>query len=627
MGTPDAMTIRSEAGNKNLFERLSELQLPPPAILVSLLMACVFLLRLPSARLPRELGVDESQMLSEAMKYVVDPRPWKAVDGGTSGPLNSLFISAFLLLGFKPGYVLLHMLGSLLVCLQVLVAYVTLRRLASEKTATLGAALLVFLCGVNTQLLYLHYNTELLPTLLLMVGFYIFLWLLDDNSGARPGVRLLLLFLAGLVLGAAPWCKLQAAPITAAFGLLLLALIFRNKNAASGWLVHVKGMIALGSGALLPACIILAVVAESGAIKDFWYSDVLNNMAYAGGLSWASCVENLVLGVLFTPVHQLLLVALLGIGLLDCFSPGREVSLLFRKQRWAFSGLAIYAVAGLFASCRVKYFWPKDMFSIPPMTYIAAVLVSLGLTALVKARRSAHPKPSVLFSVLGLLLLGATAALYMAYATRYIKMVHTIHQLSRVQPETTGGVANISGKAPDKTLGDRIADSIGPRNWSLEDYGNDRIVTVIDKIRRTRPVRSLSIWGWSPGVYVLTGIPPATRGAAVFFEINDALPYREYYRARFLGDLRANPPDLFIDTVVRGAIMWPFPPKWTENDGYESDPELRKFIDDNYVLVDELALQPGAKLVRFFARRTTADTLGRNRTQLPRTLVERPEVR
>ncbi len=46
--------------------------------------------------------------------------------------------------------------------------------------------------------------------------------------------------------------------------------------------------------------------------------------------------------------------------------------------------------------------------------------------------------------------------------------------------------------------------------------------------------------------------------------------------------------------------MWP---DWTENDGYESDPELRKFIDENYILVDQLTLVKGAKPVPFFARR------------------------
>ena len=37
--------------------------------------------------------------------------------------------------------------------------------------------------------------------------------------------------------------------------------------------------------------------------------------------------------------------------------------------------------------------------------------------------------------MLGLLLLGATVALYHGICIRYIKMVKTIHELSRVQPE------------------------------------------------------------------------------------------------------------------------------------------------------------------------------------------------
>ena len=71
-------------------------------------------------------------MLSQAMKFLVDPRPWIAVDPDSSGPLNSYLISAFLFMGFKPGFVLVHMLASILICLQILMVYLTLRRLGSE---------------------------------------------------------------------------------------------------------------------------------------------------------------------------------------------------------------------------------------------------------------------------------------------------------------------------------------------------------------------------------------------------------------------------------------------------------------------------------------------------------------
>ncbi len=574
-------------------------------------MACVFLLRLPSALMPRELGVDESQLLAEAMKYMVDPRPWKAVDGGTSGPLNSLFISAFLVMGFKPGYVLVHILASLLICLQVLVAYLTLRRLGSEKTATLGGLLLAFAYGFPTDRLYLLYNTELLPTLLLMLGFYLFIVSLDETSLRRSGVRLSLLFVAGLAVGIAPWCKLQAAPVTGALGLVLLASLFRTRGPSSAPLRRGMEVVALGCGAVLTSCIMLVVLTKSGALKDFWYSYILNNFAYGGNLSVARCLEHFVLLVLFTPVNQMLLVAILGIGLLDYFSLSGEWSLLLKRQAWAFGGLAVYAGAALFAACRVKYFWPKDFFFIPPMAYIAALLASSGVTALMQRRRS-HETPGSgnLLPVLGLFLLGATAALYVGYVVRYVKMVHTIQELSHVQPVSGGRMASIDSRlqvtaANNETTLRGLADCIGPRKWILPDYGTDRIVAAVGRIRKTRSVRTLSIWGWAPGVYVLTGIPPATRDAVPFFAIDSSHPYQHYFQRRFLADLQQNPPDLFIDTVVRGAILWPW--KWTEDNGYESDPELRSYIDDSYFQIDELPLENGAKPVRFFARREPSD--------------------
>ncbi len=63
------------------------------AAFIALLITCLFLLRLPSALVPREFNVDESLLLSQAMKFAVDPRPWIAADVETSGPLNSYFVS------------------------------------------------------------------------------------------------------------------------------------------------------------------------------------------------------------------------------------------------------------------------------------------------------------------------------------------------------------------------------------------------------------------------------------------------------------------------------------------------------------------------------------------------------
>ena len=36
-----------------------------------------------------EINLDESQLLAQAMRYKADLMPWRSVDGGSSGPLNT----------------------------------------------------------------------------------------------------------------------------------------------------------------------------------------------------------------------------------------------------------------------------------------------------------------------------------------------------------------------------------------------------------------------------------------------------------------------------------------------------------------------------------------------------------
>src|ERR1035438_10201808 len=111
---------------KTLWKRLSGVGLPSPIVVAAILIGCLFLLRLPTAFFPHELDVGESQMLAQGMKFLVDPVPWRAVDGSTSGPLNSYLFSVLLLAGFKASYALAHLLATGLVCLHVWIAYRTL---------------------------------------------------------------------------------------------------------------------------------------------------------------------------------------------------------------------------------------------------------------------------------------------------------------------------------------------------------------------------------------------------------------------------------------------------------------------------------------------------------------------
>jgi hypothetical protein len=568
-------------------------------------MASVFLLRLPSALVPRELNADEGQMLSQAMKFLVDPRPWIAVDPDSSGPLNSYLISVFLFMGFKPGFVLVHILACVLICLQILMAYLTLRRLGSVETAAVGAFLPVLFYGLATHTYYLHYVSALLPTLLLMVGFYFFLAWLDEPVEHQTRAQFCLLFVSGLALGTAPWCKLQAAPITCALSLVVMAAIFKERGHSFSLSLRVKELLSFCVGAVLTTCVMLAVLARTGAMKEFWYSYILGNLAAAGPLSLIGGIENFLLLFVVWPFRQPLLVAVLSIGLLVHAYRRGDIRHFFKTRKWTGIGLLAYTGAALFAACRPRYsVGTYGIFLIPPITYLVAAPIRT-FPVLTDFKKNRHLRSQMVFGLAFVLIFAAIDG------ARYANMVKAIRELSRSQLAWNPRIAKDVSRSPEAASNARVgevklalAGFLAPRRWVVGD-SNERIADAVRDIQKTRPVRSLTIWGWAPGVYVLTGIPPATRDVIGHFVITQG-PMQSYFRARFLNDLREKTPDLFIDAVAPDAFMWW---GWTENDGYESDPQLRIFIDRNYVLVDELTLVKGAKPIRFFARRESSSQM------------------
>ncbi len=126
-------------------------------------------------------------------------------------------------------------------------AYLTLRRLGSEISARFGTLLLVLFYGLTSSANFLHYSGELLPALLINIGFYFVVRLLGDSLGSRLRNGNLFAFLGGLALGAAPWCKLQAAPISASLALFALVAIWSSRRqplAERAWHLRTFALVA-----------------------------------------------------------------------------------------------------------------------------------------------------------------------------------------------------------------------------------------------------------------------------------------------------------------------------------------------------------------------------------------------
>ncbi len=526
-----------------------------PLAITCLFGALVFLLRMPSGLFPREMDPDESQMLTQAAKFLLDPVPWRSVDGTSSGPGNSYFLTLFLLLGLKPTYVLAHQAANLLAALQVMVAYRTLLRLTAEKAAALGTIPVAFVFVFSVELW--QYSSELLPALLLTVGFHGALsYLRNPDHPARWLVA------SGLALGLAPWCKLQSLPISG-----LLALFVAGVLAFSDRRRKFVAHAALFGGAfVLPTALLVAVLWPAGALGDMWQSYVLGNLWYAGDVTLISILLDVVRLLLPMATGPLVFTLLLAIGLLAAARRRTGGLSLASEERTEWWGLTLYLGAAAAAVIRPATFYSHYLvFLIYPLACLTTLLLWRVWQLHQPAAKGALP-------------LGPVARL----ATLGITLMYAVSLVATMQ-FVTGIIL------PDKPIAD----------------ASPRIAAALNKLNETTPFHSLAIWGWAPGVYVLTGIPPATRDAVGHFVISSG-PLQGYFRSRFVGDLERQMPDVFVDAVAPGAFMW----SWSTVDGYESDPALKALIDRNYTLAGELELEDNAKPVRLFTRRKAA-TAGR----------------
>ena len=543
-------------------DRLSEMPAPSPLATTFLILASLLVLRLPNILDPHEWNQDESFMLGHGMRFLLDPVPWRSVDGASIGPLNSHLLAAILWLGVKPSFMLLHFIAYLLVSLQTLTAYWTLLRLVSQRAAAWGALPMVLFFGLTGTPDYLHDSSEVLPALLAALGFYSFVrWATEDGSASLLH-RLLPLFLSGIAWGAAPWGKLQEGPISGVLGLLVvLAVCSKVRDRA---LQRVFQLAVFGLGAILPSAVLLTVIVRGGALKDFWTSYIVGNLAYVGGETWTDTLIDCAKVLLSAGIGPLTCLVALACVLFVYDSEMDPRQWLSGKNIFVYSGLALYFCAALFACARPVTFVPHYfVFLVYPMTCIAGILGTRAFPVLKEIKQSRKNMPlAVTVPTVGII------AFYQVNAALFLMLnAVTVYGLFRPRVDS-----------------------------------NDMIYGEIRKLKAAYPVKSIGIWGWAPGVFVLTGIPPAVRDVCNQANVHSKGFLQAYYQHRFADDMRRASPDLFIDAVAPGEILW----NWTENDAYESNPELKNYIDDKYVLVDEIALKPHAKPVRIFARRDAA---------------------
>jgi hypothetical protein len=322
---------------------------------------------------------------------------------------------------------------------------------------------------------------------------------------------------AGLVLGLIPLSKLQALPIAGALFVLFALAIWKKPHAA-------RAVGLLGLGAILPASIVTFVLLARGDAHNAFVSYVLQSSAYVGtpkdvaGYWWYALLLYPWTGPLFC---GLIVAALLLRG-----AGGTAL------QRAAPFGAAFVALAALVAIA-VPGYWSQHYLQLAVLPCSAAAGFALG-RILVQAPAL---RPA----------LGA-AALY-AFVTVVPLVV-------------------------ERAL------ALDPASWSMSHPFSSRRSEVVEALLSvTHPGDTMSVWGFMPDYYIVSGASDATENAHTPFQILDG-PNREYFRRRYLGELREAPPNLFVDAVGPDSFMF----QDSQREGIASFPALAAFVNANYCL-------------------------------------------
>ncbi|MFN8348262.1 MAG: hypothetical protein U0X91_24890 [Spirosomataceae bacterium] len=488
----------------------------------------VILMRVPIVIFNQEINPDESQMIAHAITLWHYPVYWQSVDGTTIGPLDNyaLLLPAFFGRAFD--YTSARLIGLLCVLGSLWFFYQSVKNFFEGSVARLALLPPLFLVAFTQEADFVHYSSEQLPVFLLNLG----LWLLskvksqsDLCSNYKPKRALQGLFWLGFVLGMSPFAKIQAVPQAAVLGLFAWVFSFRPNQL---W----QNTAALVGGGLVFPLLTIAWAAIYGVLDDFWDFYVLGNLIYAGGSSLTEAVLRIPAFFAKSADFMAFLISMIAVALAAASISGKLLSdkkqISLKIKLFA----ALWLVASLYAATKSG----NDF-----VHYLNFCIYPFALTGVAFFRSWANTgRLSWLPAFLSLL---PFAALFGFKVVKHQPLNRYVSTADHRVPQS--GVAELIRQYAES---------------------NERLV----------------VWGWMCRYHVETGMP---QGTAENHSERCIYPHpmREKYYRRYLNDLAANRPKIFVDTVPNSLWL-----NDRATQAHEAFPELKAFIAQNYRLVGEI---------------------------------------
>jgi hypothetical protein len=521
-------------------------------LVTAIIIPWVIVSRLPAILCSEELNVDESLFAACGMRYSISYIPWYSFDSGSSGPLNTLpFYLASLVFG-NLNYHHIHFLASLVVILVVYATWRTLRLITAKRIAVLSTFNTLAFIALAQDPDFVHFSSELIPIALFSFATYFFVM----SANSKHGQSLIWVCLAMVLAGAAPWAKLQSSPISLLFYCYGAICIGQERDGALQQSKRItRSFLLLSFSFLLPSISLALIILLGGGWQDFWKSYIQSNLLYAQGTGISSLFSRFIYLFFDIRTGRLpLLIAVSSFFFFWIFSgrPGWRTS--SRSQQVFLAFIVTYLAVAIFAVLKPPYnFFHYQWFLLhPSFICCALILDSFSRTQMPLENvgyRSAMPSVESWFVLFFI-------GLYLTVLMNGLR-----------------GVKAVLALKPDPFV-ETVALKIG-------EYRGDGM--------------QLGIWGWSPSLYLQTGLIPASRHLVTYYAIEPS-PNRDYFRSKLLDDLRSCMPKVFVDTIAPGFFKW----KWSEADRLDGFGELNRFIFDNYKLAEELSRSDGLDPVRIY---------------------------
>ncbi|HMD69782.1 MAG TPA: hypothetical protein VKF41_00480 [Bryobacteraceae bacterium] len=563
------------------------------------LLLCRFPLLLKEASNP-----DESQFLAAAHKLFFDPVFFRSLDCGTTGPFNVYPLMLPALVGVSPDYASGRLLAILLIFLSLYFLYRAIAQAGPDYVARLAILPAFGFFSVVAYPDFVHNSSEHVSLPLISLALFAGLRCVrDPRRHALPLIGL------GALAATAYFAKQQSVPIVAAAAAVAMACVYVNREARRWW-----RPIALLAAGFAPLPLLNAwICAATGTWHDFVTVYVFGNIRYAQtSQKFLDELPRFAALLPSTRESRFLVVAFLVACAVAAYAVVRRPTQnRFRLllEIGAVSAAVVAVSSRIVSTSGLSAGWPC----------VAVFFATAAAVAFLVTEAFGGDRERFWLGLMSAAVLAASVfSMYIAHRmfTHYLLLMviplcatmgwMLLRQLSSAERSRLPGAqaAGPAARLPGLPfvilfLALFAGYSLCLRRNAMANFESYHPETMVSPEARfiqslTRPGPTLAIWGWHHDLYVRAGRPPALRDSSIGNELVSQAA-GEYYRRRYLTDMRRHRPDMFVDALKVSCC-------WVDNPGnrFELVPAIKSYIDSNYIQVaDRWDL-------RFFLRRDLA---------------------